>query len=124
MRKSGRISTLRPGYLYRNAEISPRLGYWITASFATLAVALAWQLHWGRRLHDPVNLDLASRRLRALALLGLATSAAEAWLWMLWLVTPAREAVASKMALPYGLAALAGMGVQFAGWLTVDSALG
>ena len=111
-------------YLYRNAEISPRLGYYITASFATLAVALAWQLNWGRRFHDPVDLDLASRRLRALALLGLATSAAEAWLWTLWLVTPAREAVASKMALPYGLAALAGMGVQFAGWLTVDSGVG
>ncbi len=105
-------------YLYRNAEIWPRLGYWITASFATLAVALAWQLHWGRRLHDPVDLDLASRRLRSLAILGLATSAAEAWLWQLWLDTPAREAVASKLAFPYGLVALAGMGVQFAGWLT------
>ena len=58
-------------YIYRNAEIWPRLGYWITASFATLAVVLAWQLHWGRRLHDPVNLDLATRRLRSLALLGL-----------------------------------------------------
>ena len=74
----------------RNAEIWPRLGYWITASFPTLAVALAWQLHWGRRLHDPVNLDLAARRLRALAILGLATSAAEAWLWLLWLDPSAR----------------------------------
>jgi hypothetical protein len=106
-------------YIYRNAEIWPRLGYYITASFASLAVALAWQLHWGRRFHDPVNLDLASRRLRALALLGLATSAAEAWLWELWLDSPARAVLASSLALPYGLAALAGMGIQVAGWLTV-----
>ena len=48
-------------YIYRNAEIWPRLGYWITASFSTLAIALAWQLHWGRHLHDPLNLDLATR---------------------------------------------------------------
>ncbi len=47
-------------YIYRNAEIWPRLGYWITASFSTLAVALAWQLYWGRRLHDPVDIDLAN----------------------------------------------------------------
>ena len=64
-------------YLYRNAEISPRLGYWLTASFPTLALAVAWQLHWGRRFHDPVNLDLAARRLRSLAILGLAMSAAK-----------------------------------------------
>jgi hypothetical protein len=108
-------------YIYRNAEIWPRLGYTITASFASLAVALAWQLHWGRRFHDPVNLDLASRRLQALALLGLATSAAEAWLWELWLDSPARGVLASSLALPYGLAALAGMGVQVAGWLTVKT---
>ena len=95
-------------YIYRNAEIWPRLGYWITASFATLAVALAWQLHWGRRLHDPVNLDLATRRLRSLAILGLATSAAEAWLWLLWLDTSARGPVLSILALPYGLLALGG----------------
>ncbi len=65
-----------------------------------------WQLHWGRRFYDPVNLDLASRRLRSLAILGLATSAAEAWLWLLWLDTSARGAVLSILALPYGLAAL------------------
>ena len=74
-------------YIFRNAEIWPRLGYWITASFATLAIAVAWQLYWGRRLHDPINVDLASRRLRSLAILGLAMSAAEAWLWQLWLDT-------------------------------------
>jgi hypothetical protein len=108
-------------YIYRNAEIWPRLGYSITASFASLAVAVAWQLHWGRRFHDPVNLDLASRRLRAVALLALATSAAEAWLWELWLDSPARAAIASGLALPYGLAALAGMAVQVAGWLTVKT---
>jgi hypothetical protein len=108
-------------YIYRNAEIWPRLGYYITASFASLAVAVAWQLHWGRRFHEPGNLDLASRRLRALALLGLATSGAEAWLWELWLDAPARAVLASSMALAYGLAALTGMGIQAAGWLTVKT---
>ena len=108
-------------YIYRNAEIWPRLGYWITASFSTLAVALAWQLHWGRRLHDPVNLDLATRRLRSLAILGLATSAAEAWLWLLWLDTSARGTVLSNLALPYGLLALAGMATQVACWLPVKT---
>jgi hypothetical protein len=104
-------------YLYRNAEIFPRLGYWITASFATLSVVLAWQLHWGRRLHDPVNLDLATRRLRSLALLGLAMSATEAWLWQLWLDTSARGVVLGHLAFPYGLMVLAGMAIQAAGWL-------
>ena len=120
MKKSGRISTRLSSYMYRNAEIWPRLGYWITASFATLAVALAWQLHWGRRLHDPVDLDLATRRLRALALLGLATSAAEAWLWLLWLDSRRGRGL-EHLALPYGLMALAGMGIQAAGWLTVKT---
>jgi hypothetical protein len=109
-------------YIYRNAEIWPRLGYWITASFATLAVAVAWQLYWGRRLHDSVNVDLATRRLRMLAILGLTTSAAEAWLWVVWLDTPAREPVISNLALPYSLAALAGMGIQVAGWLPFTTA--
>ena len=108
-------------YIYRNAEIWPRLGYWITASFSTLAVALAWQLHWGRRAHDPVNLDLATRRLRSLAILGLATSAAEAWLWLLWLDTSARGPVLSNLALPYGLLALAGIGIQVVCWLPVKT---
>ena len=52
-RKSGENQYASNRCIYRNAEIWPRLGYWITASFATLASALAWQLHWGRRLHDP-----------------------------------------------------------------------
>ena len=38
-------------------------------------------------------MDLAARRLRALALLGLATSAAEAWLWQLWLDPVAHRAI-------------------------------
>jgi hypothetical protein len=108
-------------FIYRNAEIWPRLGYWITASFATLAAVLAWQLHWGRHLHDPINLDLAARRLRALALLGLGTSAAEAWLWQLWLQPSARAPVLSVLALPYGLLAVTGMGIQIAGWLPVKN---
>ena len=108
-------------FIYRNAEIWPRLGYWITASFSTLAIALAWQLHWGRRLHDPVNLDLATRRLRSLAILGLATSAAEAWLWLLWLDTSTRNPVQSVLAFPYGLMALAGMGIQAACWLSATA---
>ena len=48
-------------WFFRNAEVWPRLGYWMTASFPTLATVLAWQLHWGRRLHDPADLDLAAR---------------------------------------------------------------
>jgi len=104
-------------YFYRNAEIWPRLGYWLTASFATLAVVLAWQLHWSRRLHDPVNLDLATRRLRSLALLGLAMSATEAWLWQLWLDRPAQAVVLSRLAFPYGLMVIAGIIIQIVGWL-------
>jgi hypothetical protein len=108
-------------WLYRNAEIWPRLGFWITSSFASLAVALAWQLHWGRRLHDVTDLNRASRRLRALALLGLATSVSEAWIWQLWLDPHARAAILSILALPYGFLALAGVGIQVAGWLPVKS---
>jgi hypothetical protein len=104
--------------IYRNAEIWPRLGYWLTSSFSTLAIALAWQLHWGGRQYDPANRDLAIRRLRSLAILGLATSAAEAWLWVFYLDTTARAVVLSGLALPYAVFALLGMGIQAIGWLT------
>lgn len=107
-------------WVYGDAEIWPRLGYWITASFPTLAVALAWQFHWGRRNHAPADLDHASRRLKSLALLGLAMSAAEASLWQLWLEDSARGTVLSMLALPYAILAFAGMGIQAAAWLTVE----
>src|SRR5262249_30576993 len=80
------------GWFFRNAEIWPRLGFWMTASFSTLATVLAWQLHWGRRLYEHPEMNLAARLLRALALVGLATSAAEAWLWLLWIDPAARGA--------------------------------
>jgi hypothetical protein len=108
-------------WLFRNAEIWPRLGYWITSSFTVLALALAWQLHWSRRLHDVTALNRASWRLRALALLGLATSVSEAWLWQLWLDPPMRAPILSNLALPYGFLALAGVGIQIAGWLPVKT---
>jgi hypothetical protein len=107
-------------WFFRNAELWPRLGFWMTASFPTAAAVLAWQLHWGRRLYEPAELDQAARRLRALALLGLATAAAEAWLWQLWLDPTARGVILGTLALPYGLLVFAGMGVQAAGWLTVQ----
>jgi hypothetical protein len=110
------------GWLYRNAEIWPRLGYWITSSFTVLAVAVAWQLRWGRRSHNADELDRASRRLRALALLGLATSVSEGWLWQLWLEPALRAPIVSLLALPYGFLALAGVGIQAAGWLPVKTA--
>jgi hypothetical protein len=108
-------------YLFRNAEIWPRLGYWLTSSFATLAIVVAWQLYWGRRLHDPINVDFASRRLRSLAILGLAMSAAEASLWLLWLDTSARDAILSSLAFPYGVMVLMGLAIQSAGWLPVKT---
>ena len=91
-------------WFFRNAEIWPRLGYWMTVSFPTLATLLAWQLHWGRRLHDPADLDLAARRLRILAILGLATAVSEAWLWQLWLDPPVRKAILGTLALPLWVA--------------------
>jgi hypothetical protein len=109
-------------WFFRNAEIWPRLGYWMTVSFPTMATVLAWQLHWGRRLHEPADLDLASRRLRMLAIPGLATAAAEAWLWQLWLEPTARSAILGSLAFPYGLLVLVGISIQGAVWLTVRSA--
>jgi hypothetical protein len=108
-------------WIYSDAEVWPRLGYWITASFPILAVALGWQLHWGRRHYHPADLARASSRLQTLALLGLATSGAEAWLWQLWLPPPTRLAVWSFLALPYGLLVLAGMGIQASGWLSLNA---
>ncbi len=108
-------------WMYRDSEIWPRLGFWLTIAFPTLAVALAWQLHWGRRGHDSINIDLASQRLKALAVLGLATAAAEGWLWQLWLEPAVRATVLSRLALPYALLALAGMALQAGCWLTVTS---
>jgi hypothetical protein len=108
-------------WFYRDMEIWPRVGFWITSSFATLSLALAWQLRWGRRYHNASDLDLAVDRSRAVALLGLATSAAECWLWHLWLEPDVRQVVSSGMALPYGVMALVGMAVQAGGWLPLRS---
>ncbi|MGP0063891.1 MAG: hypothetical protein ACLQGP_09885 [Isosphaeraceae bacterium] len=108
-------------WFFRDAEMWPRLGYVLTASFPTLATVLAWQLHRARRRIEPADLDLAASRLRTLAILGLAASAAEAWVWVFSLDPPERGAILGILALPYGLLALAGMGVQAAGWLTVKS---
>jgi hypothetical protein len=109
------------GWVFRDAEIWPRLGFWLTTAFPTLAVALGWQLHWGREIHDPISVNLASRRLRGLAILGLATSVAEAWLWQLWLEPAARATVLSLLAGPYAVLALLGMVVQTGCWLLVKS---
>jgi hypothetical protein len=109
-------------WVYRNAEIWLRLGFWIAVSLPSLAVVLACQLHWGRRFHDARELELASHRLRALALLGLAMSAVEAWLWLIWVEPSARGHILGILALPYGLLACAGMVIQAAGWWTVKSA--
>jgi hypothetical protein len=114
-------SQYKSGRLYRNSEIWPRLGYWLTTGFPTLAVAVAWQLRWGRRFHDPINVDLATHRLRAIAVLGLATAASEGWIWQLWLEPSIRATVMSRLAAPYAWAALAGMILQGACWLTVSS---
>jgi hypothetical protein len=108
-------------WFFRNAEIWPRLGFWMTVSFPTVALMLAWQFHWGRHQPEAGNLDPVARRLRALALLGLATSVAEAWLWLLWLEPTARAATLGMLGLPYVLAAGVGMGLQAATWLTVQS---
>jgi hypothetical protein len=116
--------SMTSGWIFRDAEIWPRLGFWLTTAFPTLAVAVAWQLHWGREIHDPITVDLAARRLRALAILGLATSAAEAWLWELFLEPAARTPVLSWLAAPYGVVAILGMVVQAACWLTMQSGAG
>jgi hypothetical protein len=108
-------------WVFRDAEMWPRLGYAITASFPTLATVLAWQLYRGRRLLEPVDLDPAARQLRAMAILGLATSAVEAGLWMLALDPPARVATLGMLAMPYAMLATAGTGIQAVGWLTVKS---
>lgn len=49
-------------------------------------------------------------------------SAAEAWLWELWLDRSARDVILSSMAFPYGLLAVAGVIIQVAGWLTAQTA--
>jgi hypothetical protein len=108
-------------WFYRDMEIWPRLGFWITLSFATLSLALAWQLRWNRRSHAQPMLNRAVRSARVLALLGLATSAMECLLWELWLDPDVRKVVSSGMSLPYGLMALTGMAFQAGGWLSLRS---
>jgi hypothetical protein len=116
-----RSQYLSTAWIYRNSEIWPRLGFWLTIAFPTFAVALAWQLHWGGRAFDSVTVELASQRLRALALLGLATAAAEGWLWQLWIEPAVRSIVLSRLAMPYALLVLAGIAIQAVGWFTVTS---
>ncbi len=108
-------------WFYADAELWPRLGFTVTVSFATLALVVAWQFVWGRGGHETSSLDLAARQLRLLAVVALATSAAEAVLWFLWLDTPARAALRSSLAMPYAALALVGITLQAACWLPVKS---
>ncbi len=107
-------------WFFPDSELWPRLGYTITAAFATFALVVGWQLAWGRRGHDQGSLDLAARQLRLLALLGLFASAFEAILWYLWLETPAQAALRSILAMPYGVLVFLGIAVQAACWLPVN----
>ena len=65
-------------YLSQFRDLTAALGYWITASFTTLAVAVAWRSFAGAA-GSTIRSTSISRlaRLRSLAILGLAMSAAE-----------------------------------------------
>jgi hypothetical protein len=108
-------------WIYGDSEIWPRLGYWITASFPTLAVVLAWRFYWGRRRYAPPDLDHVAKRLKALALIGLATSEAEVLLWFLWLEEPVRGVVLGMLAMPYVVLVFLGMSIQAVLWVRVKN---
>ena len=108
-------------WFYGDSELWPRLGYTLTAAFPTLALVVAWQIHWGRDGLEAGSVAAAARQLRFMALLGLLTSLLEAGLWYLYLDTPAQSALRSTLAMPYGVLFLVGAVVQGVFWLRVKS---
>jgi len=106
-------------WFYRSWEFAPRLIYWVAASFPTLAIVLAWQIHWGRRMDQAVEITTAARRLRAMALDGLAVAALAAIIWLIFLERPWQSAMISALGMPYLTLATLGVIVQGLAWWKV-----
>ena len=102
-------------WFYRSWELVPRLAYWVAASFPVFAIVIAWQIHWGRRKYEAVEITTAARRLRAMALDGLAVASLTAAAWLLFFLEgPWRQAIISALGMPYLTLATAGVILQ--GW--------
>ncbi len=101
--------------VYRSTEVLPRFALWTAGSFPTLAALLLWQFRSGGNSVEVTARDW--RRLAALALAGIALSLLAAGDYVAVMEKPAREQLTGPLALPYAVAALAGLAAQAAGWI-------
>ncbi|MBI4584709.1 MAG: hypothetical protein HY717_11905 [Planctomycetes bacterium] len=101
--------------IYRSTEVLPRFALWTAGSFPTLAALLLWQFRFGGNSVEVTARDW--RRLAEMALAGLALSLLAGGAYVAVMERPARERLIGSMALPYAVAALAGLAMQAAGWI-------
>ncbi|HKB02274.1 MAG TPA: hypothetical protein VKD90_08645 [Gemmataceae bacterium] len=97
--------------VHTEPQLVPRLLVWACGSVPTLAALLAWQA-WYRGWHDE------RKGLARLAFAGFALTGAASLIY--WLAAPEQvSAISSPMALPYFIAACAGLVIQAGSWAAV-----
>jgi hypothetical protein len=125
LHQSAWVEHYRAGlWFHRSWELGPRLALWAASAFPTLAALLAWQWKWGavsESAVDPVAAVSIARRLRALALDGLAATAVAGLAWLVLLNGPARSAIFSALGMPYLSLVMIGMGIQAFAWWPVQT---
>jgi hypothetical protein len=109
---------------YRSEDVFPRLGFWFSSAFPTLAAWLGWQV-WlnrddGQRLLADVSTDTEARDVRhiaVVALVGLLTSGLMAALYYSITSPALRAVVTGPLAGPYLWGALIGGCIQAVAWI-------
>lgn len=99
---------------YTEPQLVPRLLVWAFGAVPTMLTILGWQL-WSRR--ETHATDPHAGWLAKLALGGLVAAGAAAGGYYLATDDTTRNAFVGPMALPYFIAAIAGLGLQAVGWV-------
>ncbi|MDI1484560.1 hypothetical protein [Polyangium sp. y55x31] len=102
--------------IYENREILPRMLLWTLGALPTLAVLLGWQLHRRERAGSPVE-TATFQRVARLGLGGLVVAGACAAGYAMLVGPAARAHAVGPMALPWFVAAAAGVVVEGAGFV-------
>lgn len=98
------------------AVIVPRMLIWISDSFTTLAVIVAWQLYLRQPLRTAEETVSATRTLAVLGWGGLAALVPASLAYLIAIGAETRAAVFQPGVWPYVILGTVGMGLQMGGW--------
>ena len=103
---------------WSSAAVWPRLTLWYTTTFSAMCLVLCWQLHWTSRAegHSATRASIGAHRTAAIAIAGLAASAAMAFVVFRQLPIDVQETLRT-IGFSWMIMLGIGTGVQIAGWL-------